>query len=104
MPGLNQKGPMNEGSMTGRGFGRCATSNQDVSGNTDTTWNGQGNGRGQGRAMGRGRCQRIWSNQDTAGKTQTPQQLQPAEDEALKLRIYQLETELEAIKNQMENQ
>lgn len=29
MPGLNGKGPMNEGAMTGRGLGRCNANNRN---------------------------------------------------------------------------
>ena len=108
MPGLNQKGPMNEGAMTGRGLGRCTNPNVNTFGAQDTAGNGQGIGRGQGglgqgcgRGIGRGRGQRNWSAAVPAAATQMSQQVQPAEDEALKLRVHQLESELEAIKNQM---
>ena len=102
MPGFNQKGPMNEGAMTGRGLGRCNTTNQNVGGTPNTAGNGQGFGRGQGLGQGfgqgRGRGQRNWSGEVA---TQASQQVQPAEDEALKLRVHQLESELAAIKSQM---
>jgi len=52
MPGFNQRGPLNEGPMTGRGLGRCAVPSQDAGGTQDATWNTQGYGRGGGRAMG----------------------------------------------------
>lgn len=101
MPGFNQKGPMNEGSMTGRGLGRCAASPRNVGDTQDMAGVGSGYGRGQGRAMGRGRCQRIWPGEGMARDAQVSQQLQPAGDEALKLRVRQLENELEALRHQM---
>ncbi len=70
MPGLNRKGPLGEGSMTGRKMGRCNPENR---GKTDDEiiqnripessetkkgigWGlGRGRGRGLGRGLGRGR-------------------------------------------------
>lgn len=65
MPGFNQKGPMGEGPMTGRRFGRCSNfgataKKQDASQTEDQKAglpeNFQGPGFGPGRRMGgRGR-------------------------------------------------
>lgn len=101
MPGFNQRGPLNEGPMTGRGLGRCAASSQDAGGTPDATWNAPGYGRGGGRAMGRGRCRRAWRGVDPAGDAQVSRLLQPARNEPLALKVRQLESELEVIKNQL---
>ncbi len=101
MPGFNQRGPMNEGPMTGRRLGRCVAQTQDVGGASDATWNAPGYGRGRGMTIGRGRCRRTWWGVDAAGDAQVSRPLQPAREEALALRIRQLESELEAIKNQL---
>ena len=102
MPGFNQRGPLNEGPMTGRGLGRCAAPSQDTGGTQDATWNAQGYGRGGGRAMGWGRCRRTWWGVDTAGDARGARRLQPAGEEALALKVRQLESELDAIKNQLQ--
>ena len=109
MPGFNQKGPMNEGAMTGRGRGRCTTPNQSIGGTQNTAGNsqgfgqgfGQGLGQGGGRGMGRGRGQGNWAPEVSTGAAQFSQQVQPTEDETLKLKVQQLESELAAIKSQM---
>lgn len=101
MPGFNQRGPLHEGAMTGRGLGRCAASIQDVGGVPDTTWNGPGYGCGGGREMGRGRCRRSRWGVDTTGDDRVTRPLQPARQETLGFRVHQLESELEAIKNQL---
>jgi hypothetical protein len=98
MPGFNQRGPMNEGPMTGKGLGRCAARNQNVGGTPDAA-NAPGFGRGRGMAMGRGRCRRTWWGADAAGDTRVSRQIQPVGEEALTLRVHQLERELETIKN-----
>ncbi len=102
MPGFNQRGPLNEGPMTGRSLGRCAAQTQDVGGALDTTWNGPGYGRRGGREMGRGRCRRTWWGVDPAGDTRVSRQVQPVGEEAMGLKVRQLESELEAIKNQLQ--
>jgi hypothetical protein len=101
MPGFNQRGPMNEGPMTGRGLGKCAALAQDVGGIPDTTWNGPGYGRGRGMAMGRGRCRRTWWSMDMAGSVQYPRQARLTKEEALSQKIHQLEMELETLKNEL---
>lgn len=73
MPGLNQKGPMGDGPMSGRRMGRCTSSgakNQNANSvnNENTIENilarnfGRGFGRGQG-GMGMGRRNRFRNGQ-----------------------------------------
>ncbi len=66
MPGLNRKGPNEEGPMTGRKMGHCNPENKgksdaEILQNRDTsvqqgqnTGSGQGLGRGQGMGRGQG--------------------------------------------------
>ena len=98
MPGFNQRGPLHEGPMTGRGLGRCSASGRDVVRPPDMRGNAPGYGRGGGRAMGRGRCRRTWWDVDAAGDSL---QLHPAEDDMVQ-KVYQLEKELSALKNDLE--
>lgn len=98
MPGFNQKGPMNEGAMTGRGRGRCtAPSSQDFDGNSTSARNNAAYGRGQTRAMGIRKTQRLWPNEDN--RISLP--WQSTADKDLKIRVNHLESELEALKNQL---
>ena len=59
MPGINQRGPMNDGPMTGRGRGVC----------TGNVAAGQGfaNGSGMGRGLGRRGCQAL-GRQNSRGR------------------------------------
>jgi hypothetical protein len=73
MPGLNQKGPMGQGAMTGRRMGRCAIKgavmpvpattvdeNSEEKIPEDNSGNGLGLGRGKGgRGQGLGRKHRF---------------------------------------------
>lgn len=65
MPGLNQTGPMGQGSMTGRRMGRCtnfgagrknqtAPENENSGNPNPEQFPEQGFGRGFGRGMGKG--------------------------------------------------
>ena len=101
MPGFNQRGPMNEGPMTGRSLGRCAAPGRDIGGIPDTIGSFPGYGRGPGKAMGRGRCRRTWWGVDAAGDSQGFRPLPPAREEGLVVKVRQLENELEAIKNRL---
>jgi hypothetical protein len=61
MPGFNQKGPMGQGSMTGRRMGRCTNYGANLKDQTDddnqnSTESFSGNF--QGRGLGRGRSGR----------------------------------------------
>lgn len=51
MPGFDQTGPMGEGSLTGRGMGRCQTSQQSEEASPELM---RGGGRGRGQGYGRG--------------------------------------------------
>lgn len=98
MPGLNQRGPMNDGPMTGRGRGLCTgnvTAGQGFVG-------GYGMGRGLrrgcrdfgwggGRGMGRGGNYGPWAGTSPAVSNQT----------ILQNRANMLEAELAEIKNQL---
>ena len=56
MPGLNHKGPNNEGPRTGRALGDCGTPNsQGAETNNINAQPGRGLARGRGKASGRGR-------------------------------------------------
>jgi hypothetical protein len=57
MPGLNQTGPMGQGSMTGRKMGKCTNfgARKQQSDDTTTQENVPISGRGMGRGLGR--CQ-----------------------------------------------
>jgi len=67
MPGLDGKGPQGQGSMTGRGLGRCADGkNVDETGNVERGEGtffarGRGVGRGGGRGLGRGMRNRFFA-------------------------------------------
>ena len=78
MPGFNQKGPMGQGSMSGRKMGKCtnfganmkketsvanATSSETSPENNAGRGLGAGNGMGQGRGMGMGRQHRFRNGQ-----------------------------------------
>lgn len=103
MPGFDQRGPMNEGPMTGRKMGRCAArSTQDAGGTPEREWGVPGYGRGRSMAMGRGRCQRTWRDMDTAGDPQVSRLSQSAGQDAVAQRVNMLEMELEALKNELE--
>ncbi len=60
MSGLNHKGPMGDGPMTGRKMGKCtnfgagkkSSAEETESKNTTTTGEGRGMGRGLGRCQG----------------------------------------------------
>jgi hypothetical protein len=72
MPGLNSRGPLGEGPMTGRSMGRCTPENkgkseEEILQNRDSSRKpgqgfsrgprfGHGNGFGRGLGMGRGYC------------------------------------------------
>ncbi len=88
MPGFNQRGPMNEGPMTGRGQGIC-TGNQPMN---------QGFGMGMGRRRGqRGRQAPGWGPRFGQGFTAPVVDTQ----NTLKNRKEMLEAELAAIERQI---
>ena len=79
MPGMNQRGPRNEGAMTGRGRGVCAREASS----------------GVGVACGRG-----MRRQFRAGAMSEPMGM---ENSGLLNRILQLESQLEEIKAQLDD-
>ena len=79
MPNLNQKGPMGEGSMTGRKKGRCSNydagiNHQTIQENdnrenpTNENVQGQRLGLGMGRGMGQNREGRVMGRSGGRGK------------------------------------
>ncbi|RKZ94294.1 MAG: hypothetical protein DRQ43_07030 [Gammaproteobacteria bacterium] len=95
MPGFNQRGPMNEGPMTGRGQGDCARGFDTGPRNSAFTPMGNGKGRRMGRRGGQGPGGGQGYGRmgmDTSA---------PASEETLKLRVQTLETELDAIRNEL---
>ena len=104
MPGFNQKGPMNEGPMTGRGMGQCSGAyTQDTGTSANMAWNAPGFGYGQGRGMGRGRrgCQAPRRGMGRGAQMQMAPQAPPPTKASLAARAQQLEAELEAIKKEL---
>lgn len=95
MPGFNQRGPMNEGPMTGRQMGRCAGGYAwDTGDDQRVGWNAPGN---RGMGMGRRRCQRPQFGLGMARRARAAS----SSREMLDLRARQLEMELEAIRNEL---
>ncbi|WP_299981242.1 DUF5320 domain-containing protein [Desulfobacula sp.] len=101
MPGFNQRGPMNEGAMTGRGRGNCTGA-----GNPDQGFAGRGNVMGMGRqrgkrgyqdAPGQGMGGGRWAGAAPAPITASGNQ------DTLQNSVDRLETELAALKNQLKN-
>jgi len=101
MPGYNQRGPMNEGPMTGRRLGRCAATTATGVGSPDTGVDSFGYGRGRGMAMGRGRCRRTWWNMDAPGNVQFSGPTEPSREQSLERKVQALESELAVLKNEL---
>jgi len=98
MPGFNRRGPENQGPMTGWGRGLC-TGNPGNAG-YDTGF-GQGYGPGYGRGRGRGRrwAQGGFGGRGMRGRAVAP--AAPASPDELKQRAEWLESELAAIRQQL---
>lgn len=101
MPGLNQRGPMNDGPMTGRGRGLCTGNVAAGQGFVGGYGMGRGLrrgcrdfGSGGGRGMGRGGNYGPWAGTSPAVSNQT----------ILQNRANMLEAELAEIKNQLKKQ
>ena len=97
MPGFNRRGPENQGPMTGRGRGPC-------SGNTGNTGYNQGFGQGFGPGYGRG-WGRRWAQAGFGGRGMGRRAFGPAVPESpdeLKQRAEWLESELAAIRQQLD--
>jgi hypothetical protein len=95
MPGFNQRGPMNEGPMTGRRQGICARGADIGTQGSAFTAPGYGRGRGLGRRGGPGPG---WGMGYGRMSTVSPS---PTTEETLKLQVQTLEAELNAIKNKL---
>lgn len=91
MPGFNQRGPENQGPMTGRRQGRCADSEN---------FGGFG-GRCQRGRSGRGNRGMGGNAQWNTPAAQAPRTFDNAE--ALNQRAQSLENELQAIKQELKN-
>ncbi|MBA3009863.1 MAG: DUF5320 domain-containing protein [Proteobacteria bacterium] len=92
MPGFNQRGPMNEGAMTGRKRGTCPGATMD----TNST-----NVRGSGRGMGRRKCQATGRGMGYGRWTTLAPAPGSVNQDTLQNRVNLLEAELSAIKNQL---
>ena len=95
MPGFNQRGPMNEGPMTGRRMGDCVRGVDTGSRNSAFVPMGNGRGRGMGKRAGQGP-----GGGQRYGRMGMDTSIPPSED-TLKLRVQTLETELNAIRNEL---
>ena len=103
MPGFNQRGPMNEGPMTGWKRGNCTGGNADT-GFADIT-NARGYGGGMGRGMGRrggqapgrGMGGRWTAPAPTPGSVNQDTSV----NQDMQNRVNMLEAELSAIKDQL---
>lgn len=91
MPGFNQRGPENQGPMTGRRQGRCA--DNDNAGDFGRRCQG-----GRSRRGNRGMANAQWNRP----AQQTPNSFVDNK-EALKQRAQNLENELQAIKQELNN-
>lgn len=96
MPGFNRRGPDNQGPMTGRGRGLCT-------GNAGYAGYDAGFGRGFGPGYGRGRGRR-WAQGGFGGRGMGPwggAQAAPESPDDLKQRAEWLESELAAVRQQL---
>lgn len=105
MPGFDQRGPMNEGPMTGRQAGRCAAGYiQNCDEATYEKWsidNRPGLGRGCRSSMRRGKCQGVLRGRGLAKTSKAAADFSSAPEDTLSRRVQQLRSELEAIENQL---
>lgn len=106
MPGFNQRGPMNEGSMTGRQRGTCTGAAVDTGQGFADRTNARGYGGGMGRGMGRRGCQAPGRGMG-GGKWNSPASTPGSMDQDtlvnqnMQNRVNMLEAELSAIKDQL---
>ncbi|MBI9090259.1 MAG: DUF5320 domain-containing protein [Desulfobacterium sp.] len=112
MPGFNQQGPMNQGPMTGGRRGSCANGPMPGSagfGSGRSRGPGFGNrgtgfesrGAGSGFRRGRGFCQGQDWERDYARESAAPPP--PVTRKTLEQRADRLETELNAVKEELAN-
>lgn len=101
MPGFNQRGPMNDGPMSGKGRGLCTgefNPGQGVAGGYGEM--DRGSGRRGCQAPGWGNSRRGFSRGENFGQWTAPAQAVSAQ-EILQERADLLEAELKEIKNQL---
>jgi len=99
MPGFNQRGPMNEGPMTGGGRGICTGTVDPAQG-----FAGRGNARGMGRQGGRRGCQAPGRGRGAGQWAGTSPAMGSVNQDTLQNSVNMLEAELAALKNQLKNQ
>jgi hypothetical protein len=98
MPGFNQRGPMNEGPLTGGGRGNCAGAVDPAQG-----FAGRGNTMGMGRQGGRRGCQAPGQGRGAGQWARTAPAMGSVNQDTLQNSVNMLETELAALKNQLKN-
>ncbi len=98
MPGFNQRGPMNEGPMTGRGRGNCTEAFDPAQ-----RFAGRGNAMGRGRQGGRRGCQAPGQGRGAGQWAGTAPAMGSANQDTLQNSVNMLEAELAALKNQLKN-
>jgi len=101
MPGFNQRGPMNEGPMTGRGSGRCTGAVDPVQ-----EFSGRQNTMGMGRQRGWRGCQEGFGPRGGTGFGQRATAAPAAASDTqanLQNSVDMLAAELAAIKKQLKN-
>jgi len=106
MPGFNQRGPMNDGSMTGRQRGTCTGPAVDTDQSFADSTNARGYGGGMGRGMGKRGCQAPGRGMGGGRRTApTPTKGSGDQDtlvnQNMQNRVNMLEAELSAIKDQL---
>ncbi len=98
MPGFNQRGPMNEGPMTGGGRGYCTGAVDQAQG-----FAGRGNAMGMGRQGGRRGFQAPGWGRGAGQWAGTAPAMGSVNQDTLQNSVDRLETELAALKNQLKN-
>jgi len=98
MPGFNQRGPMNEGPMTGGGRGICKGGV-----GPDQEFTGKGNAMGMGRQGGRRGCQSPGQGRGYGQWAVTYPAMGSVNQNTLQNSVDRLEIELAALKKQLKN-
>ncbi len=101
MPGLNQRGPLNEGPMTGGRRGICTST--DTSGKRFSGRGAAGRRPGTGRRLGKRGCQGYGWQMSFDEEFDRPPVQQAATEDSFVNRVALLESELAEIKNKLEN-
>lgn len=98
MPGFNQRGPLNEGPMTGRGRGKCTEAFDQTQ-----SFAGRPNAMGMGRQAGRRGYQPPGWGRGYGQWTGTAPAMGSVNQDALQNSVDKLEAELAELKNQLKN-